>query len=104
MVFAIQTFGLAKTFGKGKKAVRAVRGLDLQVPVGQVYGFLGANGSGKSTTIRMLLDLVRPTDGHVEIFGQAIHRNRGVLEKRVGALVDMATFYPFLTGRQNLTF
>lgn len=104
MVFAIQTFGLAKTFGKGKKAVHAVRGLDLQVPVGQVYGFLGANGSGKSTTIRMLLDLVRPTDGHVEIFGQAIHRNRGVLEKRVGALVDMATFYPFLTGRQNLTF
>lgn len=102
MNFAIQTFGLTKTFGKGKKLVRAVSGLDLSVLPAQVYGFLGPNGAGKSTTIRMLLDLVRPTAGHVEIFGKPVYHERSILEKHVGALVDAATFYPFLTGRQNL--
>ncbi len=100
-VLALETRGLTKDFGRGKKRVRAVNHLDLQVEAGQVYGFLGPNGAGKTTTIRILLDLVRATQGEALLFGQRAYRNPALL-KRVGALVEGATFYPYLTGRQNL--
>ncbi len=97
---AIEIRGLSKTFGKGDKAVHAVRDLDLQVEAGQVFGFLGPNGAGKSTTIRMLMDLIRPSVGEAFLFGKPA----GSLEsrKRVGALVEGADFYPFMSAWDNL--
>jgi ABC-2 type transport system ATP-binding protein len=101
MTHAIHVQGLEKTFGRGKKQVRAVQSLDLQVEAGQVYGFLGPNGAGKTTTIRMLLDLIRPNKGQASIFGVDVRRDHSVL-RRVGALVEGATFYPYMSGIQNL--
>ena len=99
---AIQVENLTKVFGKGKTQVRAVNGLNLEVQPGQVYGFLGPNGAGKSTTIRMLIDLIHPTSGTAYIYGKAVQKAHDVLQQKVGALVDHAAFYPFLTGRKNL--
>ncbi|HEX3052598.1 MAG TPA: ABC transporter ATP-binding protein [Aggregatilineaceae bacterium] len=98
---AIRTDGLHKNFGRGKKRVQAVRGINLEIHAGQVYGFLGPNGAGKTTTIRMLLDLIHPSAGKAYIYGQEVHQRHGVL-RRVGALVEGAAFYPFLSGRRNL--
>jgi len=98
---AIRLQNVSKTFGRGRKAVRAVRNLSLTVEVGQVFGFLGPNGAGKTTTIRMLMDLVRPTVGEIRIYGRSPRRDHAVLQ-RVGALVETAAFYEFLTGRRNL--
>ena len=98
---AIRLESLEKTFGKGKKAVRAVRGLDLTVETGQVFGFLGPNGAGKSTTIRMIMDLIRPTAGRIEIQGHSMTEDPKILRK-VGALVEGARFYDHLSGRRNL--
>jgi ABC-type multidrug transport system ATPase subunit len=95
---AVQTDGLGKTFARQ----RAVADLDLAVPRGSVYGFLGPNGSGKTTTIRMLLGLTSATSGSIRVLGGAMpDRARDVLP-RVGALVEGPAFYPFLTGRANL--
>ncbi len=98
---AIRLHNLNKTFGKRKKAVHAVRDLNLTVESGQVFGFLGPNGAGKSTTIRMLMDLIRPTSGRVEVYGRYPQQDHTILQ-RVGAMVEGATFYDFLTGRKNL--
>ncbi len=96
--FAITTSGLTKRFGKQV----AVDRVDLQVPSGSVFGFLGPNGSGKTTSIRMLLGLITPTAGVIEIFGQAMpDRLRQVLP-RVGALVEGPAFHLHLNGRDNL--
>jgi len=95
---AVQTTGLGKTFGRQQ----AVADLDLAVPRGSVYGFLGPNGSGKTTTIRMLLGLTSSTSGSIRVLGGAMpDRARDVLP-RVGALVEGPAFYPFLSGRANL--
>jgi ABC-2 type transport system ATP-binding protein len=99
---AIRLLDLSKTFGRRKRQVRAVRGINLEVAVDQVYGFLGPNGAGKSTTIRMILDLIRPSRGEVHLYGQSVKRNHTILQQRVGGLVEGAAFYPFLTGRRNL--
>ena len=97
---AINIKDLSKTFGKGDKAVQAVRDLNLQIEAGQVFGFLGPNGAGKSTTIRMLMDLIRPTAGEAFLFGKLT----GSLDARneVGALVEGADFYPFMSAWDNL--
>ncbi|MGH8792973.1 MAG: ABC transporter ATP-binding protein, partial [Stackebrandtia sp.] len=80
----------------------AVDGLDLDVPYGSVYGFLGPNGSGKTTTIRMLLGLLTPSDGRCEVLGKTIpDRARAVLPQ-VGALVEGPGFHPHLSGKANL--
>jgi ABC-2 type transport system ATP-binding protein len=94
---AIIARGLVKRFGKHT----AVNGIDLEVPRGSVFGFLGPNGSGKTTTIRMLLGLISPTAGEVEILGHAIPREWRVLAK-VGSLVEGPAFHPYLSGRDNL--
>ena len=78
------THGLTKRFG----AQTAVDTLDLHVPRGAVYGFLGPNGSGKTTTIRMLLGLVHPTAGHVELLGEQIPGRSSDVLPRVGSLVE----------------
>ena len=76
--------------------------LDLVVPRGSVYGFLGPNGSGKTTTIRMLLGLVRPSAGTSSLLGQPIPQGAQVVLPRVGSLVEGPAFHPYLSGRANL--
>ncbi len=96
---AIATRGLSKRYRGGQLAVD---GLDLSVPPGAVFGFLGPNGSGKTTTIRMLMGLISPSAGRVELFGEPIPRAGGRVLPRVGALIEGPAHYPYLTGRQNL--
>ncbi|TQM57446.1 ABC transporter ATP-binding protein [Humibacillus xanthopallidus] len=95
---AIVTRGLTKRFG----ARAAVDDLDLVVPRGSVYGFLGPNGSGKTTTIRMLLGLVRPSAGTSSLLGQPIPQGAQEVLPRVGSLVEGPAFHPYLSGRANL--
>ena len=95
---AIRTRGLTKRFG----SQAAVGGIDLDVPRGAVYGFLGPNGSGKTTTIRMLLGLVRATAGEIEVLGAAVPEQAADVLPRVGALVEGPGFHAHLTGAANL--
>jgi len=96
---AIASKGLAMRFRGGQLAVDHI---DLAVPPGCVYGFLGPNGSGKTTTIRMLLGLVHPTGGSFRLLGADPRSELDAVLPRVGALVEGPAFYPFLSGRQNL--
>jgi ABC-type multidrug transport system ATPase subunit len=89
---------LTKDFGE----IRAVDDLSFSVGSGQVYGFLGQNGAGKSTTIRMLLTLVRPTAGKIEIFGMDLSRHRREILSRVGAIIERPDLYKYLTAEENL--
>jgi ABC-2 type transport system ATP-binding protein len=97
--FAIATTGLSKQYRGG---VLAVDRVDLRVAYGEIYAFLGLNGAGKSTTIRMLLGMIRPTTGHAELFGERVHSGATGLWRRVGHLVESATAYQELTVRENL--
>ena len=96
---AVRTRGLTKRFRSGQVAVD---GIDLSVPVGAVYGFLGPNGSGKTTTIRMLLGLVAPTDGEVELLDRPMPAGAREVLPRVGVLVEGPAFHPYLSGLANL--
>ena len=100
----IETTGLHKEFRtrRGRRVV-AVDHLDLAVPAGGVHGFLGPNGSGKTTTIRMLLGLARPTHGRMHLFGEPVPRRLPAVMGRVGAVVEQPKFVPGFTGRHNLT-
>ena len=97
--FAIATTGLSKQYRGG---VLAVDQVDLRVARGEIYAFLGLNGAGKSTTIRMLLGMIRPTAGHAELFGERVASGATDLWRRVGHLVESATAYQELTVRENL--
>ena len=99
MTAVISTRGLVKRYGR----LRAVDGIDLEVQSGDVYGFLGANGSGKTTTVRMLLGLVLPTSGEIELLGERMPRAGGRVLPRVGALVEGPAHYGHLSGRENLS-
>ncbi len=96
---AIATTGLSKKY---KGGVLAVDQVDLRVSRGEIYAFLGLNGAGKSTTIRMLLGMIRPTAGHAELFGARVQSGATDLWRRVGYLVESATAYQELTVRENL--
>jgi ABC-2 type transport system ATP-binding protein len=99
----IETNGLRKEFRTRRGGHRvAVQGLDLAVPAGGVHGFLGPNGSGKTTTIRMLLGLARPTRGTMALFGQTVPQALPAVIDRVGAVVESPKFAPNFSGRQNL--
>src|SRR5688500_7084591 len=95
----ITTRGLVKRFGR----LRAVDGIDLDVRAGDIYGFLGANGSGKTTTVRMLLGLVLPTSGTIELLGERMPRAGRRVLPRVGALIEGPAHYGHLSGRENLS-
>jgi ABC-2 type transport system ATP-binding protein len=95
---AIETHSLTKRFG----AHAAVDQIDLAVPRGAVFGFLGPNGSGKTTTIRMMLGLAAATSGEIAVLGQAMPASVHSVLPRVGALVEGPAFYPFLSGAANL--
>lgn len=95
----IRVTNLTKDFGKGLKAVD---GLSFTVPAGQVYGFLGQNGAGKSTTIRMLLTLIRPSSGEIEIFGMNLAKHRKEILQKTGAIIERPDLYKYLTALENL--
>jgi ABC-type multidrug transport system ATPase subunit len=94
----IRTEGLTKRFG----GLVAVAGLDLDVREGDLFGFLGPNGSGKTTTVRMLLGLVFATSGRIELLGRPMPRAAHEVLPQVGSLVEGPAFYPHLSGRANL--
>ena len=98
--FAIEARGLTKTFGD----LRAVSELDLNVPRGQIYGFLGPNGSGKSTTIRMLCGLLTPTEGSADVLGTKIPGNADLLKPQIGYMTQKFSLFGDMTVRENLKF
>jgi ABC-2 type transport system ATP-binding protein len=95
---ALATSGLTKRYGPRV----ALDGLDLSVPSGVVYGFLGPNGAGKTTTMRILTGLVHPDAGQVELLGKPFGRRDRRRLFEVGSLIEAPSFYPFLSGRENL--
>jgi ABC-2 type transport system ATP-binding protein len=95
----IRTEGLTKRFGR----LVAVDGFDLDVREGDLFGFLGPNGSGKTTTVRMLLGLVFATSGRIEVLGRPMPRAAREVLPQVGSLVEGPGFYPHLSGRANLS-
>ena len=95
----IRTEGLTKRFGR----LVAVDGLDLEVREGDLFGFLGPNGSGKTTTVRMLLGLVFATSGRIELLGRPMPRAAAQVLPQVGSLVEGPGFYPHLSARANLS-
>ncbi|HKD86910.1 MAG TPA: ABC transporter ATP-binding protein [Streptosporangiaceae bacterium] len=97
--FALTSSGLTKRFRGGQLAVDRI---DLAVPSGSVYGFLGPNGSGKTTTIRMLLGLIQPTAGSHAMLGLPMPESQTTALPLVGSLVEGPAFYPHLSGRANL--
>lgn len=95
---AIEIRGLTKKF----KSFKAVDGLDLTVYKGDIFGFLGPNGAGKSTTIRMMLSLISPTAGEINIFQKDLKKHRTAILSKVGAIVEKPDMYGNLTAYKNL--
>jgi ABC-2 type transport system ATP-binding protein len=93
----IEVRGLVKRYGE----LTAVAGVDLTVRSGDVYGYLGPNGAGKTTSLRMMLGLIRPTEGSVRLFGRDPQVSVRALEG-VAGFVEAPTFYPYLSARRNL--
>ena len=94
----IKVQNISKHFG----SLKAVDDLSFEVQAGQVFGFLGQNGSGKSTTIRMLLSLIHPTSGSIELFGKRIEKNREEILEQVGAIIERPDLYPYLSAKEHL--
>lgn len=96
----IKTTSLTKQY-QGKPVVAE---LDLFVPAGCIYGFLGPNGAGKSTTMKMILGLIKPTAGHVTVFGKTVNqKNRLDILRNTGSLIESPAYYGHLSGRENLS-
>jgi ABC-type multidrug transport system ATPase subunit len=89
---------ISKQFGQ----LKAVDELSFEVSSGEVFGFLGQNGSGKSTTIRMLLSLIHPTSGTIELFGKSLQKDRNQILEQVGAIIERPDLYPYLSAREHL--
>ncbi len=95
----VKVSGLSKSFGNK----RVVDGLSFSIEEGDVYGFLGQNGAGKSTTIRMLLTLISPTEGDIELFGLNLRTHRRDILRKVGAVIEKPDLYKYLSGIENLS-
>jgi ABC-type multidrug transport system ATPase subunit len=100
--YAVEAYSLRKVFRTWNGKQAAVDGLDLRVPVGGVHGFLGPNGSGKTTTIRMLLGLITADSGHIRIFDHEVPLAIDEVIGRVGAIVEHPRFFPAFSGQKNL--
>ena len=98
----VKTNGLTKRFGSARRNILAVDNLSIEVKRGSIFGFLGPNGSGKTTTIGMLLGLILPTAGSMELFGQDTRQDLPSLLRRTSAVLENSPFYPYLSGRDNL--
>ena len=96
----VKTKNLTKRFGK----LTAVDNLNIEVHRGEVFGFLGPNGSGKSTVIGMLLGFIQPTSGKAYVFDMSTKNHLSKILKRIGALTEGASFYPYLSGEENLKY
>ena len=94
----VSTHNLSKCYGDSY----GVNNVNLTVYEGDVYGFLGPNGAGKSTTLKMLLGLVKPTDGKVTVFGKDFSKNRRLILSQTGSLIESPSFYGHLTGYENM--
>jgi ABC-type multidrug transport system ATPase subunit len=99
MQHVIQVKNLTKKFSND---FVAVNDLSFSVPKGEVFGFLGQNGAGKSTTMRMLLTLIEPTSGSIDFFGKPLKENRNFVLKNVGALIEKPDVYKYLTAYENI--
>lgn len=98
MDYAIETKHLTKSYDN----LNAVDDLGINVPAGKVYGFLGRNGSGKTTTIRMIMGLIKPNNGYINIFGREIGKNSGKYLADIGAIIEAPGFYGNLSAYENL--
>ncbi len=94
----LRTIDLTKRFGH----LTAVKALNIELRRGEVFGFLGPNGAGKSTTVGMVLGLIEPSAGRIELFGRNLHDNMWRALRRVGAVIEEPAFYPYLSGWDNL--
>jgi ABC-2 type transport system ATP-binding protein len=94
----LRTTALTKRFG----TLEAIKDLNIEIRRGEVFGFLGPNGAGKSTTVGMILGLVAPTSGNIELFGHNTRGNLWSALRRIGAVIEEPAFYPYLSGRDNL--
>lgn len=99
MAKIVEVYQLCKNYDE----LKAVNNLSFTVNQGDVYGFLGQNGAGKSTTIRMLLTLIRPSAGTVSIFGKDIQKNRSEILKGIGAVIEKPDLYKYLSAYDNLS-
>ncbi len=97
--YLIETINLNYTFPGG---IKTLDGINLQVEKGKIYGFLGPNGSGKTTTLRLLLGLLKKQEGNINLFGEDIETNRVNILKKTGSLIEMPSVYGHLTARNNL--
>jgi ABC-type multidrug transport system ATPase subunit len=100
--YAVEAYNLRKVYRTRNGKQAAVDGLDLRVPLGGIHGFLGANGSGKTTTIRMLLGLIAADSGHIRIFDHEVPLAINEVIGRVGAIVEQPKFFPAFSGQKNL--
>jgi ABC-type multidrug transport system ATPase subunit len=101
--YAVEAYNLRKVYRTRKGRHPAVDGLDLRVPLGGVHGFLGPNGSGKTTTIRMLLGLITADSGYIRVFDHEVPLHLAQVIDQVGAIVEQPKFFPAFSGRKNLT-
>ncbi|KFN06558.1 ABC transporter ATP-binding protein [Paenibacillus macerans] len=94
----IATHNLSKMYN----GVYRVNKVNLAVPEGEIFGFLGPNGAGKSTSLKMLLGLIKPTEGEVRVFGRELAKDRRSILKQIGSLIESPSYYGHLTGWENL--
>lgn len=98
----MHTLVRVSNLSKQYKKLQAVKDLSFTVNQGDIYGFLGQNGAGKSTTIRMLLTLIAPTGGEIEIFGKKLNQHRSAILQQIGAVIEKPDLYKYLSAYENL--
>lgn len=94
----VETNNLTKSF----KGAQAVNSVNLNIPKGSIYGFLGPNGAGKTTAIKLLLGLMKETSGSIQIFGKDLKKDKQIILRKIGSLVESPSYYGHLTARENL--